>query len=220
MEMSKKIHQELPLVQHVKEAQTMAWYKKGRLIKAAGKDSAGYQYTLAEPPGKHFAPEFKPEQTPAQMLSQGVFEGKYLNDSWSEFPREWFENALQKDKLRAIADPHINAFKIKSRLSLGEWRRRGWIPALRDEHGNSLDPDVRGWFQWYCRYWIGRRIPELDAVQIARWRAFTRHRGQILASYKRLKAARQPIPQSRDEKRQHRAKQRQALLQWAYDPWV
>jgi len=175
-EMSKKIHQELPLVQHVKEAQTMAWYKKGRLIKAAGKDSAGYQYTLAEPPGKHFAPEFEPEQTPAQMLSQGVFEGKYLNDSWSEFPR--------------------------------------------DEYGNTLDPDVRGWFQWYCRYWIGRRIPELDAVQIARWRAFTRHRGQILASYKRLKVARQPIPQSRDEKRQHRTKQRQALLQWAYDPWV
>lgn len=95
-------------------------------------------------------------------------------------------------------------------MSLQHWRKKGWIPIVKG------DPDIRGWFQWYCRYWIGRRLPNVDKAQIKRWRAFTRHRGQILASYKRMKNP----PISRKEKRKHRAKQRQALLQWAYNPYV
>jgi len=207
-------------------ARPLAWYQPGRRVEtnqragaggaagAAGAASAGaaenYVYELAAAPGRGFAPGFRPQKTPAQMLSAGVFEGKYLNDCAGEFPREWFAGALRRGRLLAAADPAVNAFGLKSRLSLGEWRRRGWLVA----------PDPRGWFQWYCRYWIGRREPAVDAHQIARWRAFARHRGQILAAYGRLRAARKPVPATPAEKRAHRARQRQALLQWAYDPYV
>jgi len=197
----------LELAHNLKKAHPLAWYVPGRCERAA---NSTYAYTLTAPAGKEFAPDFQPALSPAQMLCAGAFEGKYLNDSWSEFPREWFEGGLRAGRLRAAADPLANAFGVKSRLSLGEWQRRGWIIA----------PDPRGWFHWYCRYWIGRRLPEIDAVQIARWRAFTRHRGQIIASYRRLREERKPVPTTREEKRRHRARQRQALLQWAYDPWV
>ena len=98
--------------------------------------------------------EFKPFYTPSQMLSMGVFEGKYINDCDHEFPKEWYTRANKYNKLSPKkADPSVNYFKIKSRLSLQEWKKRGWIPV------HTKDKDVRGWFQWYCRYWIGRRIP-------------------------------------------------------------
>ena len=167
-----------------------------------------YAYFLAARPGRGFARGFRPEVSPARMLRMGVFEGKYLNDCAREFPKEWFAAARRHNKLGPAADETRNEFRVKSRLSLGEWRRRGWI--------GRRDPDVRGWFQWYCRYWIGRRDPERDAVQIARWRAFVRHRAQILASYARARPSARP--RTRAEKRRHRPRQRQALLQWAYNP--
>ena len=193
------------------KSHTIKWYKPGRKIRVSDRMQK-YTYTLEAKPGKKFAPGFRPQKSPAQMLRLGIFEGKYLNDCIKEFPREWFINALKRGKLSPErADPSINLFGVKSRLSLQKWRQNGWIPIAPG------DPDVRGWFQWYCRYWIGRRLPGIDEVQIARWRAFARHAGQILASYRRLGAAR---PRTRAEKRQHRARQRQALLQWAYDPYL
>jgi len=189
----------------------LALYRPGLLIRVDDLMQSRYSYRLAAEPGKGFDPDFRPQVTPAAMLRRGVFEGCYLNDCEGELPREWFAAARRADKLRpGRPDPRVNEFGVKSRLSLGEWRRRGWVPAAEG------DPDVRGWFQWYCRYWLGRRLPAVDRVQIARWRAFVRHRGQILASYRRL---RQP-PATRAEKRAHRPRQRQALLQWAYDPFV
>lgn len=193
-------------------AHPLRWYAPGRRVR--GRDLPGtrrpYAYTLSARPGRGFAPGFRPELTPAQMLRMGVFEGKYLNDCMSEFPREWYRAALRRGKLSPQGpDPRLNEFGVKSRLSLGEWRRRGWVPAAPG------DRDERGWFQWYCRYWLGRRDAAVDAVQIARWRSFARHRGQILASY-----AREGRPATRAAKRRHRARQRQALLQWAYDPYV
>ncbi len=152
-----------------------------------------YSYHLVEPAGENFAPDFKPELTPIEMLNMGVFEGKYLNDCRGEFPEFWFENAHLSP---GRADINQNFFHVKSRLPLSEWRRRGWI----------LEPDPRGWFQWYCRYYYGRRIPRIDEIQINRWKNFRRHKAQI-------------------EKNCYigdlncRARQRQALLQWAYDPF-
>ena len=152
----------------------------------------GYSYVLSAPAGRQFEHGFAPEMTPKQMLELGVFEGKYMNDCRDEFPEAWFATAQLSDK----PDPKINAFGIKSRMPLSHWREKGWI----------LDPDPRGWFQWYCRYWMGRRIPGVDAFQIKRWRAFARHRGQIRANCG---------PMDLD----CRPRQRQALLQWAYDPF-
>lgn len=184
----------------------LSWYKKGVKITVNDKMQQGYSYILQKNPGRGFDSQFKPELTPAQMLKRGVFEGKYLNDCTGEFPSEWYEKA----KTSEVADPSINMFKIKSRLSLQEWRKRGWIPAAEG------DMDVRGWFQWYCRYWLGRRQPAVDSVQIARWRAFVRHRAQVIKDIqkKKLKFA------SKKDIKKHRPKQRQALLQWAYNPLV
>lgn len=192
-------------------ARPLCWFRPGRRV-AASDRMQRCRYTLECPPGRGFARGFRPQVAPARMLRMGVFEGKYLNDCVLELPREWTAAALRAGRLRPAApDPAANHFGVKSRLSLRAWRERGWIPAAPG------DPDVRGWFQWYCRYWLGRRDPRVDAVQIGRWRAFARHRGQILAAYRREGRAR---PRTRAEKRAHRARQRQALLQWAYDPYV
>lgn len=153
----------------------------------------GYVYDLAESEGQNFAEDFKPELTPKQMLELGVFEGHYLTDCQDEFPRDWFVNArlcLTK------ADVGQNYFKLKSRMSLQEWQKRGWI----------IGPDPRGWFQWYCRYYMGRRIYEVDSIQIKRWKAFRRHYMQVKKNCMLLDL-------------DCRAKQRQALLQWAYNPF-
>ena len=154
----------------------------------------GYAYDYAAPMGKDFSPNFRPELTPQQMLELGVFEGHYLNDCQSEFPHSWFLKA--RLSLNA-SDIRQNCFGVKSRLSLSEWRRRGWI----------IGPDPRGWFQWYCRYYMGRRLPDIDAVQIKRWHSFRRHLAQIQKNC---------LPHDLS----CRPRQRQALLQWAYNPFV
>ncbi len=162
------------------------------IITVNDKMQQGYSYELIAPIGKDFAENFKPELNPIEMLEMGVFEGKYLTDCQDEFPKNWFSNAKLSP---AKADESINHFGIKSRQSLSIWHQKGWI----------IGPDVRGWFQWYCRYYLGRRLPLIDAHQIKRWRSFTRHKAQVLknCSIKDLSC---------------RPKQRQALLQWAYNP--
>lgn len=154
---------------------------------------SNYDYTLAAHPGQGFPPGFQPRFTPQEMLEHGVFEGKYCNDCHDELPEEWFLKA----RIAATADPALNCFGVKSRQSLGEWRRKGWI----------VDPDPRGWFQWYCRYWMGRRLPAIDALQIKRWRAFARHAAQVRANCPEHCLTCRP-------------RQRQALLQWSYDPFI
>lgn len=157
------------------------------------KMQTGYSYTLVEPLGQNFHPDFSPVFTPKEMLEHGVFEGKYLNDCQEEFPKSWFTNAKLSDK----PDPSINCFRIKSRQPLSVWEEKGWI----------IGEDPRGWFQWYCRYYYGRRCKDIDEKQIKRWRSFTRHVGQIKANCEAGDFNCRP-------------KQRQALLQWSYDPFI
>ena len=165
----------------------------GRIIEVHDKMQNDYRYELAAPTGDAFADNFKPFYTPKEMLEMGVFEGKYCNDCTDEFPEDWFENASISDK----PDISVNYFGIKSRQPLSVWREKGWI----------YGPDPRGWFQWYCRYYMGRRLPFIDETQIKRWRAFSRHAGQIKANC---------VPGDIF----CRPRQRQALLQWAYDPLI
>ena len=170
----------------------------GRKIVVSDKMQQGYVYYLQENPAENFAPDFTPELTPLQMLQLGVFEGHYLNDCCEEFPKEWF---ILTEKNRSENKPDIrkNCFGVKARLGRKEWVKRGWI--------FPFDPDPRGWFQWYCRYWLGRRIPDIDARQIHRWKAFKRHQAQVIKNCP---------PQDLSCRR----KQRQALLQWAYNPFL
>lgn len=185
-------------------------YKQGSLVRVYDKMQQGYSYRLTESPGKNLEAPF--ELTPKQILSLGAFEGKYMNDCLLEFPKEWFEAAIKKGKLSPEGpNPQLNALGVKSRLPLHEWKAYGWLPNdehhVARQHPELSDPavnhDPRGWFQWYCRYWMGRREPVIDAIQIKRWKAFTRHAGQIRANCKKGDLSCRPV-------------QRQALLQWAY----
>ena len=149
-----------------------------------------YTYTLSAKPGQNFNPEFKPELTPQQMLELGVFGGHYFENEQDEFPDSWFVKARLSD----VHDPMQNFFEIDASQSRQEWQRKGWI----------YEEDPRGWFQWYCRYYMGRRIPEADLRQIKRWKNMTRHIGQV-----------KKICHPGDLT--CRRRQRQALLHWAYD---
>jgi len=150
-----------------------------------------YVYHLDEPTGKNFDPEFKPDLTPAEMLAMGVFGGKYMTDCTNEFPKEWFKKAKLSPEKK---DPTLNFFGINASLPLKNWQEKKWL------HPD----DPRGWFQWYCRYYYGRRIPEEDQRQIKRWKAIKRHAGAIKKNCAANDLACRP-------------KQRQALLHWAYN---
>lgn len=149
------------------------------------------QYQLTAPVGQDFHVDFAPQLTPKQMLALGVFGGKYLTDCQAEFPQDWFTDAKLNSTKKDIS---LNYFSVDASQSLAEWQAKGWI--------HPQDP--RGWFQWYCRYYMGRRTPEEDLRQIKRWRAFSRHAGAV-------KKFCEPYDFS------CRKKQRQALLHWAYD---
>ena len=150
----------------------------------------GYRYKRTAPIGEDFHADFKPDLTPPELLELGVFGGKYMTDCRAEYPDEWFEKA----RLSSRRDPKLNFFKVEASQPLSVWQAKGWI------HPD----DPRGWFQWYCRYFMGRRIEGEDERQIRRWKAMSRHVAQL---------------------RNHchpsdwycRPRQRQALLQWAYD---
>ena len=149
-----------------------------------------YVYFLTEQVGGKFHPEFRPQLSPKEMLELGVFGGKYMSDCTAEFPIDWFENARLCSE---IHDPELNLFGVNASQSLAEWRRKGWI----------YKEDPRGWFQWYCRYYMGRRCPD-DDRQIKRWKSMRRHIGQITKNCRPLDLDCRP-------------RQRQALLHWAYD---
>ena len=151
----------------------------------------GYRYELVAPMGEDFDDDFSPELTPKEMLELGVFGGKYMTDCTEEFPKDWFTNAkLCHEK----HDPALNFFGVNASQPLSIWRAKGWI--YRD--------DPRGWFQWYCRYYMGRRIPVEDVRQIKRWKMIKRHVAQVKKNCKIGDFNCRPV-------------QRQALLHWAYD---
>lgn len=164
--------------------------KDPKIVEVKDKMQQGYKYELTEPMGRNFHPEFKPDLTPKQMLELGVFGGKYMTDTKDEFPDAWFERAkLCSEK----HDPDLNYFGVNASQPLWVWQIKGWI------HPD----DPRGWFQWYCRYYMGRRHED-DERQIKRWKAFKRHWGAV---------------QKNCSHKDHdcRRKQRQSLLHWAYD---
>lgn len=154
----------------------------------------GYSYELTEPMGKKFDPRFKPSLTPKQMLELGVFGGVYMRDCVREFPKDWFAKAKFAPKDSLKHDASLNYFGVNASQPLSVWREKGWI----------YKDDPRGWFQWYCRYYMGRRIPHEDERQIKRWKAMVRHVSQVRSN-------------CRPSDLSCRVKQRQAILHWAYD---
>jgi hypothetical protein len=150
-----------------------------------------YTYYITESIGKNFDPEFKPELTPKQMLELGCFGGKYMTDCKKEFPKDWF---IKSKLCHEFHDPKLNYFGINASQPLSVWQEKEWI----------YEEDPRGWFQWYCRYYMGRRIAEEDKRQIKRWKAYKRHLAQVKNNCKK-------------GDKNCRIKQKQSLLHWAYD---
>jgi hypothetical protein len=150
----------------------------------------GFVYYRTEPAGRNFDEGFEPDLTPPEMLRLGVFGGKYMTDCRAEFPASWFTHAKLSPERR---DKTLNFFGVNASQSLAVWRKKGWI----------YPDDPRGWFQWYCRYYMGRRSLD-DERQIKRWRAMRRHVAQIRQACPRRALDCHP-------------RQRQALLHWAYD---
>ena len=164
---------------------------KHRTVTVNDKMQRGYRYVLSEPAGRNFAGEFTPELSPKEMLELGIFGGKYMTDCRGEFPASWFSKAKLSPKR---SDPALNFFRVSASQPLSVWRAKGWI----------WENDPRGWFQWYCRYYMGRRIADEDARQIKRWKAIRRHVRQVQRNCEPGDVACRP-------------RQRQALLHWAYD---
>lgn len=154
----------------------------------------GYSYALSAPVGKKFDPEFKPDLTPKEMLALGVFGGIYMRDCSKEFPESWFAKAKFAPKGTWKHLPELNCFGKNASQPLSVWKKNGWI----------YKDDPRGWFQWYCRYYMGRRIPAEDARQIKRWKAISRHIAQLRKHCRKGDVFCRP-------------RQRQAILHWAYD---
>lgn len=165
-----------------------------KIVTVNDKMQSNYTYEITEKEGQNFHPNFKPDLTPKEMLALGIFGGIYMRDCKEEFPKDWFDSAIFAPAEVKKQIPKLNYFKVKASQSLAVWRASGWI--------HPQDP--RGWFQWYCRYYMGRRSDD-DERQIKRWQKMTRHilwlqngcgvRGSLLC----------------------RPRQRQALLHWAYD---
>ncbi|MDQ3064916.1 MAG: hypothetical protein M3Q36_01450 [bacterium] len=162
-----------------------------KIIKVNEEYQSCYEYRLTKPMGKNFDPEFIPDLTPAQMLSLGIFGGNYFVEIPKEFPIEWF-----KDLIFSItfANKELNFYKVNASQPLSVWQRKGWI----------YEEDPKGWFLWYCRYYLGRRIPHEDKRQIKRWKNMRRHIGQVQINCQIGDFTCRP-------------RQRQALLHWAYD---
>ena len=125
---------------------------------------------------------FTPLLSPYDMLELGVFDGSYFEPNDPDF-----------DRTPVIAE--ANLFMPGASQPMSVWLENGWIT-----------PEYpRGWFQWYLRYYHGRRIPDLDAWQIKRQRSFVaRHSAQVR--------------KNGNGDLNLRRKQRQSLLHWAADP--
>ena len=177
-------------------------YKKGSLINT---NNASYSYSLSESYGTNIDNRLKDTMSPNYMLKSGIFEGRYLNDDVIEFPKKWYIDALKSGKLSPDErNVCINKFKIKSGLPLSKWEENGWL----------YGQDKKGWFQWWCRYYIGRRLPitddniDVDEIQIKRWVAYKRHWSQLKKNIEK---------EEQYNNEQFRAKQRQSLLQWGWE---
>lgn len=165
--------------------------KNNKIIIVNDKMQKNYRYQISEPSGKNFASDFKPELSPKEMLELGVFEGVYMRDCQDEFPASWFKHAKLAEGKK---DKKLNYFQVSASMPLSYWQKKGWL----------YKDDPRGWFQWYCRYFQGRRLEEEDRRQIKRWRAIKRHVSPIKNNCRVGDISCRP-------------RQRQAVLHWAYD---
>ena len=117
-------------------------------------------------------PSFTPNKSPEEMIREGCFGGAYfrplysrrlgttISDDYTELPATWYAGLdVSRFLTSPTYDTEVNKYKVSSGQSIEEWEAAGWI---------NHTYDVRGWFQWYCRFYMGRRCED-DERQISRW---------------------------------------------------
>ena len=128
--------------------------------------------------------EFGANNSPVKVIKEGAFggtyfrviylgiNGKWCRKSWKEYDQ--LKNIDQKFYCSAYYDVSVNKYGVKCGTSLRFWENKGWI--------NEIDP--YGWFQWYFRYWLGRRSKD-DERQINRWKKIvSRFRSKLVKMIK------------------------------------
>jgi len=116
---------------------------------------------------------FKPNVSPKSVFRKGAFGGTYFRTIDSsvtgkthngrtairEYPEDWFKGLdIEKKVISSKYDKKVNKYGVKCGSSLEDWENNDWI----------VKRDPYGWFQWYCRYSLGRRTSD-DERQIKRW---------------------------------------------------
>ena len=116
---------------------------------------------------------FKPNVGPKSVFRKGAFGGTYFRTIDSgvtgkthhgktairEYPDDWFKGFdIEKKVISSKYDKKVNKYGVKCGSSLEDWENNDWI----------IKQDPYGWFQWYCRYSLGRRTTD-DERQIKRW---------------------------------------------------
>ena len=145
----------------VKKIGTITIYPESQLIPS--KDKHGYLVFSDYP-------DFRPNLTPKEVMQMGSFGGTYFRvitsgvtgetyrDAWKEFPPDWFTGLnISRQVTRQDYDTAVNLYKTQCGGDLHMWESSGWITAA----------DPFGWFQWYCRFYLGRRCSD-DQRQISR----------------------------------------------------
>ena len=155
---------------------------------------------------------FNPNKSPIEVIKEGAFGGIYFRDIYSNVNKKWYKNSW-KEFFKSLnlenIDPRyyssnfydvkINKYRVKFSTSLRFWENKGWI--------NPIAP--YGWFQWYCRYYLGRRSSD-DKRQIKRWKNIvTRFKGILVKITKNKGAKFNDYSIS--------PKIRQIFLHWGYE---
>ena len=152
---------------------------------------------------------FSPNKTPIEVIREVAFGGTYFKDIYSDINGKWYKNSWKEFvQLKNIAakfyasdcyDVNVNKYGVKCGTSLRFWENKDWI--------NKIDP--YGWFQWYFRYWLGRRSKD-DKRQINRWKKIvSRFRGKLVKMIRNAG--------SKFDDYSISPKIRQILLHWAYE---
>ena len=153
--------------------------------------------------------DFGTNLTPIEVIKKGSFGGTFFRDIYSGVSHKFYRNSWKEFKeLKNIDcnyyssdyhDASLDKYGVKCGTSLRFCENKGWI--------NKIDPYE--WFQWYFRYYLGRRSED-DKRQIKRWKEIVNRLKGILV--KMIKDA-----DSKFDDYSISPKIRQILLHWGYE---